>query len=270
MLLVEKHIINKTHKQYKVVDGLCFLSKNLYNYANYVIKKHYEETGHFLRYREVEKQLKETNQVDYRSLPNNSSQQILMLLDRNWKSFFSLMKLFKKDKTKLNGCPKIPKFKHKVKGRNIVLFTYVQMQIKNGYINFPKKANLLPLKTKVKKFQQIRIIPQKSCYVIEVIYEKEEKLLVAENNNCVAIDLGINNLMTLTFNNNINPVIINGKSLKSINQYYNKKKAKIQSRLEKNHKRKSSNRLNSLTLKRNNKVNDYIHKSTKKSIRLMY
>jgi len=265
MLLTERHIISKNHRQFKNIDSLCFLSKNLYNYANYLIKQHYKETGHFLRYREIEKQLRENKQIDYVSLPNNSSQQILMLLDKNWKSFFALIKIFKKNKKELSGCPKPPKFKDKVKGRNIVLFTYQQINVKNSFIKFPKKTKLSSLKTNVAKLQQVRVIPQSTCYVIEVIYEEQEQSLVKNNNYC-AIDLGVNNLMTLTFNKNIKPIVINGKPLKSINQYYNKKKGKLQSDLEKNHKRKTSNRINKLTLKRNNKINDYIHKTTKKLV----
>ena len=266
---VEKHIITKSHKQFKQIDELALLSKNLYNSTLYYIKNKYLETGSYPRYNEIERHFKDIHQENYYDLPNHTSQQIMMIVDRNIKSFFALLKMFKKDKKSLNGCPKFPKYKHKTKGRNILVFTEYQIRIKNGYLWFPKKTLLKPIKTNITKdICQVRIIPQLSCYTIEVVYNKKEKLL-KQNNNKASIDLGINNLASLTFNNSTNSYIINGKPLKSINQFYNKSKANIQSLLETKHKVKSSNRLSRLHFKRNNKVNDYIHKSSKKVVDLL-
>jgi len=190
-----------------------------------------------------------------------------MLIDKNIKSFFALIKKWKANKKSLNGCPEFPHYKHKTKGRNIVIFTSNQFSLKkDGMIYFPKKSNLKPLKTNIREdIKQVRIIPQTSCYVIEVVYEVENIDLIT-NDNKAAIDLGVNNLATLTFNNNHKSIIINGKPLKSMNQYYNKKQAKIKSELELRHKRKSSKKLIQLHHKRNNKITDYLHKASRKII----
>jgi len=263
MKLVERHIITKNDKRWKSLDDLCLLSKNLYNSALYYIKNKKEETGKFIRYNDLEREFKTTNQKDYRNLPNGSSQQILMLVDKNLISYFKLLRKWKQNKKSLNGCPQFPHYKDKIKGRNIVVFTNSQIRVlKNGYINFPKITNMKHLKTNVKLLKQVRIIPQSSCYVIEVVYEKQEKEKMI-NNNYLSIDLGLNNLMTCYDTKNNKSFIINGKPLKSINQYYNKKKVEIQSKLMKNHNKYSSNRLNNLILKRNNKINDYLHKSSR-------
>ncbi len=265
MILVEQHNISKHHQSWKQIDALCFLSKNLYNQALYEIKQHYLLTGKTLRYHAIEKILKNKEEQfnDYRKLNSQVSQQILLLLDHNIKSFFALIKKYKKDKTSLNGCPKFPKYKDKLKGRNILIFSGFNTKIlKNGFVHFPKKTNLQPIKTNITtKIKEVRIIPKSGNYTIEVVYEVPEKELIT-NNNYSAIDLGINNLATLTFNNN-NAIIINGKPLKSINQYYNKHKAKIQCSLEKNHKKKTSKKLTNFTTKRNNKIKDYLHKSSR-------
>ncbi len=269
MKQVEKHIISKSHKQFKQIDYLCFLSKNLYNSTLYYVKNTFETTHKYPRYNEIEKVFRESKQENYVALPNNTSQQIMMLMDKNIKSFFTLLKMFKKDKGSLSGCPKFPKYKHKTKGRNILVFTENQFKLKNGYIHFPKKTLLNPIKTNITKdICQVRIIPNSSHYTIEVVYNKKEKV-IKQNNNKASIDLGINNLASLTFNNSKDSYLINGKPLKSINQFYNKTKANIQSLLEINHKVKSSNRLSRLHFKRNNKVNDYIHKSSKKVVDLL-
>jgi len=265
MKLVERHIIYKTHPEWKTIDHLCFLSKNLYNYSVYKIREHFKKTGKFMYYNKIEKELRTTKNENYIILPNNSSQQILLVIDRNFRSFFQALRRWKRNKTNFTGCPKPPKFKHKTKGRNLVIFTINQVKLKDGFIKFPKKTNLKPLKTKVDNINQVRIIPQTSCYVIEVVYEKEE--IKHENLNehlYLGIDLGINNIVSMISNQpGLKPILINGQIIKSYNQYFNKTKAKIQSNLEKNHKRKTSNKLNRLQLKRNNKIDFYLHHVSK-------
>lgn len=264
MKIVERHIISKNHKSFDFIDKLCFLSKNLYNAALYHIKQEYQQSGKMIRYNDLEKIFRLSKQSDYFALPNNSSQQILMLLEKNLKSYFCLLKKYKKSKILLSGCPKFPKYKDKIKGRNIIIFTCNQFRLKDGNIHFPKKSNLLPIKTLIcnNKIQQIRIIPQQSCYVIEVVYQKKEKELI-KNNNKASIDLGLNNLVALSFNNTIQSYLINGRGIKSINQYYNKKKASLQSDLKKRHNKNSSKKIIQLTNKRNNKIKDYLHKSSR-------
>ena len=269
MNVVERHIINKGYKQFKQIDDLAYLSKNLYNSALFYIKSVYNKTGETPNYCDVNRHFNKTKQENYIALPNNTSQQILMILDKNIKSFFALIKKYKSNKSSLNVLPKFPKYKDKTKGRNILVFTSQQFRLKNGYIYFPKMSGLTPIKTNIKKdICQVRIIPNTNCYVIEVVYDKKVKPLI-QNNNKASIDLGINNLASLTFNCSKDSYIINGKPLKSINQFYNKKKALLQSPLELNHARKSSNRLNKLFYDRNNRVNDYIHKSSRKLVNLL-
>ena len=262
MKQVERHIIKKTNPIWKSLDNMAFFSKNLYNSALYYIRKHKEETGKFIRYNDLDREFRQSGQKDYRLLPSGTSQQNLMLIDKSLTSYFKLLSMWKKNNKSLSGCPRFPKYKDKIKGRNIIVFTYAQVQVKDGYIKFPKKSMIEPIKTNVKSLKQVRIIPQASCYVIEIVYEKQEKQ-IKNNDNYLSIDLGLNNLMTCYDTKNNKAFIVNGKPVKSTNQYYNKKKTTIQSNLIKNHNKYTSNRLNNLTLKRNNKVIDYLHKSTR-------
>ena len=269
MRLVEKHIVKQNNTEWKTIDHLCFLSKNLYNYSVYLIRKQFETDGKFLNYNTLEKELRTTKNENYVNLPNNSSQQILMVIEKNYISFFRALRVWKRNKTKFKGCPKPPNFKHKTKGRNLVIFSYSQVHIdEDGFIKFPKKTGLKPLKTKIggsNKLKQVRIIPQSSCYVIEVIYEKE----ITKNENLnkdlfLSIDLGVNNIASLTSNQpGFKPFLINGRIVKSINQYYNKKKVQIQSSLKKNHNKNWSKRLGKLQLKRNCKIDYYLHHVSK-------
>ncbi len=263
MLIVEKHIIDKNHKQWKTIDNLCLLSKNLYNRALFLINEHYEKECKFLRYSKLDKYIRETDKELYCALPNNTSQRIIIKLDQNFLNFFAALRSWKKDKSKFLGCPRPPKYKEK-NGRNLLIFTTRQAKIKEGYIHFPKRTGLQPIKTNVKKLCLVEIVPQASCYIVSIMYEKEILDHKLNKDNYLGVDLGINNLATITSNQpGLSPILVNGRILKSINSYYNKKKAKLQSSLEKNHKKKTSNRIKKLALKRNNKIEYYMHHVSK-------
>ena len=136
------------------------------------------------------------------------------------------------------------------------------MLFRSNYLKFPKTK--LKLKTNItNKLKQVRIIPKGSIYVIEVVYEKEINPIIKENDNILGIDLGLNNFVTLSNNIGLNPIIINGKVIKSYNQYYNKKLAYYKSILKKQNGLDWSKRLEKLTIKRNNKIKDFIHKTSR-------
>ena len=137
-----------------------------------------------------------------------------------------------------------------------------KIRLINGFMYFPKKANLQPIKTKQTNIKQVRIIPEATCYVIEVVYKKEvQKDGNLKDDLYLGIDIGLNNLVTATSNSiGVYPFIINGRPLKSINQYYNKMKAVYQSYVG---GRGISNRINKLTHKRNNIVSNYLHHTSR-------
>lgn len=255
MILVEKHIINSKHKFYEECDNLCFLSKNLYNKGLYNVRQHYFLCKKYLYYVDNFHLIKKDQ--CYKDLPAKVSNQILILIDKNFKSFFELLKIGER--------PNIPKYIDK-DGRYLV--KYEKNAI--GLRYFKKTGELLlsktniSIKTKITDWnliKEVRIIPKNNHYVIEVVYEKQEK--INKGNIIASIDSGLNNLSTITFNDGRTPFIINGRPLKSINQFFNKKKSRLQSELEIKQKRKTSKNLIKLTNKRNNKINDYLHKASR-------
>ena len=254
MKLVEQHIIKFNNVLYKDLDNLCFLSKNLYNQALYRIRQQFFEDKTFKNYSEVNRELHDENQVDYRALPANTSQETLKLVNQNYSSFFkSLQKGIKSTR--------IPGYLDKTKGRQIVVYNHMTLPsnlLEKGIIKLPKSN--IQFRTKQKKINQVRIVPKNNYIVLEVIYESSIKELLKDNKRYMSIDLGIDNLASCSSNAS-KSFIINGKPVKSINQYYNKKKAKLQTELELKNKKKTSNQLKNLTLKRNNKIKDYFHKA---------
>lgn len=261
---VERHTINKNHKTWRCFDEYCFKSKNVYNLANYTQRQLFIEGQKILKYGDLSKKLKHTEA--FKNLGSNSAQMTLKMVCQNWKSFFMAIKDYSKNPNKYLGKPKLPKYKDK-NGRYIFIMTNMQTHIIDGYLYFAfkplKHLNNL-FKTNITgKLMQTRIIPKGSCYVLEIVYEVEIPELKEQNNRIVGIDLGVNNFATLTNNVGVQPIVINGKGIKSINQYYNKKKSKLQSDLKKRHNRNWSNKLNKLQFKRDNKIEYFLHCASK-------
>ncbi len=261
MQLVERHIINKTHAFYKECDRLCLLSKNLFNYANYLIRQSFIFEGKYLNYNAIQKLCQ--GHQDYTALPAKVSQQTLIRLHECWLSFFEACKQYGKQSERLLGRTKLPQYKHKTEGRFVVTYSsqaVSQQWMKKGVVHL-SGTNIF-LTTQIKEIKQVRIVTKLWHYVIEVVHEVEVPKIQFMDGTIAGIDIGVNNLAAVTSNaKGFNPLIVNGKPLKSINAYYNKKKAKLQSKLEA--EKQTSNRIKRLTHKRNCKVDNYLHNASR-------
>ena len=256
MQRVERHILAGT----PALDDLTFRAKNLYNAANYHVRQTFIFTGLMPSEYDISTFFAFIDDPDYRALPAQNSQQVIKTLFSNWKGYFASMREWRKNKEKFTGMPKMPKYKKK-DGRFTATFTNQQVKVKDGYLHFPKAVNLQPIKTSVSKPKQVRIKPESTCFVVEIVYEKEAQQAEVLPDSFLSIDLGLNNLATSYNNVGLDPFIVNGKPLKSINAWWNKKKAKLQSQLCKGVY--GSKRIERLTHRRNQKVNDYIHKTSR-------
>ena len=268
MQLVEKHIINKNNKNFEECDSLAFKTKNLYNLCLYTIRQAYIKDKVNLLY-ELHNLMKNTEA--YKELPAKVASTVLLMVQQNFKSFFKANAEFYNNPTKFKGRPRIPKYLDKEKGRFVVSYTNqaISKKVFKQHNKIKLSLSNIEFKTKITNFNQIncvRIIPRIDFYVIEVVYTITNIIPMIDNNRYMSIDLGVNNLATLTNNVGINPMIINGKPLKSINQFYNKELSHYQSINEKLNKIKSSKKTRKLTNKRTNKVDNYLHKASKKII----
>ncbi|WP_293149926.1 MULTISPECIES: transposase [unclassified Microcoleus] len=262
MQLAERHIIKSTEHRFAQIDELAFKSKNLYNAANYVIRQSFVYGWSYINYNEMNRLMK--SHQAYKALPAKVSQQILMILDKNWKSFFEAVKAYKTDPSKFTGSPKLPKYKDKVKGRNILVYTIQAIsstQLKKGIIKLSGTEILIKTKVNPARICQVRLVPKYDSYAIEVIYDKSESTL-DDDKFVASIDLGLDNLVALTSNQpGFTPLLINGRPLKSINQFYNKRKARLQTQLKGS--RKSSPRIQRLTRCRHQKIDNYLHHTSR-------
>lgn len=254
MRQVERIYYNK--KEHKVLDVLCFYSKNLYNLANYYVRQEFINNKKYLNYSNLYPKLKDTE--DFRKLPAQTSQQVLKILDKNWKSFFKSIKDWKINKQKYKSKPNLPGYLHKSKGRFIVKYPFQNLSLKkDSTIKLPK-TNFRFKTTIQKSIKEVRLVPKTNSIILEVVYDKPIIDLNLDKSNIIGIDLGLNNLATFGSNSDqIKPYILNGRIIKSINQYYNKKKAELQSFIN---NKGTSNRILKLTDKRNRKIHDQLHK----------
>lgn len=276
MNLVEKHIISKHSKYYKECDEICLKSKNLYNAANYIVRQEFIKTSNdkkqgilisanYLNYYAINRMLVDDKQFDMYKLPIKVSNQTLMLLDKNWKSFFAAIKKYSKCKNEYSGKPNLPNYLDIKTGRFPAIYelgAISKKRLKCGIVALSKTN--IEISTRKQNIKMVRIIPKLNHYEIEIVYSIEEAKLISDNNRYVSIDLGVNNLATITSNvKEITPVIVSGKPLKSMNQFYNKKLAYHKTILDTRNKKKTSNRVKQLTDKRDFKVNDYLHKASR-------
>ena len=260
MLLVEKQIIRLSNPLYKELDKLCFLSKNLYNSTLYTIRQHYFNTNKYKSYFSIVSDFTKENQVDFRALPAKVSRYTVQLVDQNMKSFFALLKM--KQTNQYDKPVRLPKYLDTKNGRQVVHYNKQSLSFKkDGFVKLSKSD--IEFKTKVPKneIQYLQIVPCGNHIKVMIGYYKTKKKAKVTQTRIASIDIGQNNLMTVT-SNVFHPIIYNGKPVKSVNQFYNKIKAKEQSRLMKENNIYWSKKLGQLTLWRENQICNYFHKVT--------
>ena len=278
----ETHIIKESHPIYNWILEECSRSRNLYNKTLFIYRQAFtgnhdkiEDFKSIIRHEkfissfELVKQMAKLKDEDYYTMTKkNSGTQVVCQVDRTMKSWFASLKAYKKDPSKFRGRPRIPSYKKKDE-LNCLIYTYCDAKLqKDGTINLRRDIKL-PIHTNLKNFQQIRLVPKVGFIQVEIIYNKEVEDNHLDQTRAIGIDLGLNNLMAITSNIGNVSNLVNGRPLKSINQYYNKRKAYLTSLLEKGGL-KSSKRLRKLEMKRFCKIKDYLHKTSRRVVELMY
>ena len=205
----------------------------------------------------------------YKALPAKVAQQVLRLLDKNWESYKEAVKAYDLDPSKFLGHPKLPKYKDKQQGRNILVFT-VQAVSKKGLKRGVIQPSGVPIEiqTAHTNVDQVRIVPRGSHYVLEVVYEQEIQQADVDTTLMASLDLGLNNLVALTSNQvGFVPRLVNGRPIKSINQFYNKRKADLQQAIDPD--TRFTRRMERMTIKRTRRIDHYLHTASKRILDLL-
>jgi putative transposase len=266
MQVVEQHVIGKHDPRYAVIDRAAFASKNLYNASLYEMRQAYIFHSERLSYEEMDKRMK--HHEAYRALPAKVSQQVLRLLAKNWKAYFAALDAYHEDPSQFLGRPGLPGYLDKQQGRSILIYTIQAISktaLKRGEIRPSSLPIMVP--TQQRNVDQVRIVPRKGYYVVEVVYERQTKPAPVDPALMASIDIGVNNLAAVTSNKpGLVPRIVNGRPLKSINQYYNKRKADLQ-QLVKNEQWTA--RMERMTTKRTRRIDHYLHAASKQIMELL-
>lgn len=271
-LTVKQQVKHLSKEEYLTVRELCHAAKNLANEAIYNVRQYYFTEDEFLKYEKNYTLLK--NSTNYKALNSNMAQQILKEVDGSFKSFFGLLKLARQGKYAFRDC-KLPHYLPK-DGYATLVIGFVRLNgnklilpFSNSFKKTHKAVEItIPPVLLDKKVKEIRIIPKADARFFEIQYTYEAECIQRNlnKNNALAMDLGINNLVTAVSSNG-RSFIIDGRKLKSINQWFNKENARLQSIKDKQHfGKKPTNRQKAITRDRNNKVNDYMSKVARKVI----
>ena len=257
MILGEKHILPYN----KELDELTFKTKNLYNKANYIIRQEFIENGKYLSKFDMFTICKDIE--EYKNIKSaRIARGVLRILDANWISFFSCIKKWKENKSLFKGRPNLPNYLNKNSRFTAIFFgSAILVKNKKGEIGLTQTSIRVKPKTSG-KIIEIQLVPLKNKkFKLCILYDYKEEELKKDNQRYCSIDLSVNNLMTLTSNVGLKPLIVNGRPLKSMNQYYNKKLSKYQSELPKGVFK--SLKIDKLTIKRKLKIEDYLHNTSK-------
>ena len=263
MQLVERTIINERDPRYAAIDTAAFASKNLWNAANYLVRQSFIHEHVYLDNVKVYHLIK--SHEAYKALPAKVSNQVLIQLHKAWVAFFEAMEAWRQDPSKFLGRPKLPGYKDKVKGRNLLVYekgAISKRALKRGKLAPSGLGIEVP--TAQEGVKQARIVPRIGFYVVEVVYEQAVKQAEVNPEYYAGIDIGMHILAALTSNKpNFQSVIINGRPLKSVNQFYNKRRAQLQKKLGKTG---TTKRMERLTNTRNRRIDHYMHSASKRII----
>ncbi len=268
-LTVKQQTKHLSKEDYKSIKELCHIAKNLTNEAIYNVRQYYFTEDKFLKYEKKYTLLKSS--PNYKKLNSNMAQQILKEVDGSLKSFFVLIKLAKQGKYSFKDC-KLPRYLPK-DGYTTLVIGFVRLNgnklilpFSNNFKKTHKVVEItIPPVLLDKKVKEIRILPKANAryFEIQYIYETECIQRNLNTQNALALDLGVNNLVTAVSSTG-KSFIVDGRKLKSINQWFNKENARLQSIKDKQHfGKKPTSRQKAIARDCNNKVNDYMNKAAR-------
>jgi putative transposase len=266
MQLVEQHVVPTTDPRFAAIDAAAFAAKNLYNAANFLVRQSFIHEGVYLTYAEVFHRIKEHEA--YSALPRKVSNDVLRLLDKNWRAFVAALAAWQADPLQFLGRPKLPGYKAKHSGRTILIYDLQALStpgLRRGEV-IPSQLGIT-IPTKQTTINQVCIVPRKGYYVVEVVYECEPVPAAVNPALHAGVDLGLTNLATIASDKaGFVPRIVNGRPAKSINQFYNKRKAELQRQL--GHPG-TTTQMERLTAHRTRQIDHYLHTASRRIIDLL-
>src|SRR5215472_15320706 len=266
MRLVERHVIKRADPRFRVIDRAAFASKNLYNKALYATRQAFFEDGSSPSYPTLYHAMK--GEPEYAAVPRKVAQWVLKQVCVAWESYREALAAWERDASKFVDRARIPRYKPKQQGRNLLVYTKQALSVPalRSHLICPSGLDIT-VQTQQSAVQHVRIIPRIGFYVVEVIYEQEPVQAQVDPARHAGVDIGLNNLAMLTSDKpGFVPRFVNGRPVKSINQFYNKRRAELQRLLG---TVGTSRRLERITTKRARRIDWYLHTASRRIIDLL-
>jgi putative transposase len=263
--LAERHVIKRGDVRFASIDAAAFASKNLYNKALYATRQAFFRDGAVPSYPALYYQMK--GEPEYTALPRKVAQWVLKQVCLAWESYRKALAAYATVPSAFLGKPRLPRYLDK-QGRNLLVYTTQALSRPGLQLGRIRPSSLgIEVPTRQTHVVQVRIIPRGGFYIVEVIHERTPIPTPVNPELYAGVDLGLNNLALLTSNKaGFIPQLVNGRPVKSINQYYNKRRAKLQSVLG---HRRSSQRLERLTTRRTRRIDHYLHAASRRIVDLL-
>jgi putative transposase len=263
----QQNLINPGDNLKAILEFICSESHKLTNCGIYYARQLYSKTGKLIGKYDLEKEYK-TNK-HYQVLHSQAAQQILRSVAESFKSFKELDKKY--SKSELHFKPRLPNYR---KGAGYALVTYPKQALRlvGDSIKIPLGTTVkrwfqldsftikMPSNLQFENIKELRILPRNQCFYAEFVYEKESTCANCVNpNNALAIDPGINNWLSCVTNVGAS-FIIDGRKVKSLNQWYNKRVANLKEGKPQGY---WDDQLANITEKRNRQMRDAVNKAAK-------
>jgi putative transposase len=263
MQLVEQHRIDRHDPRFAQIDAAAFASKNLYNSALYLIRQQCMEEETVLTYGELDKLMQLTEQ--YNALPAKVAQRVLKQVCLAWKSYLVACAAWRADPARFLGHPKLPKYLDK-QGHNVLTYTERAISHAPRHRGYVVPSGLaIRVATQQTAIDQVRIVPHATHYTVEVIDAREIAPANGDPAWVAGVELGVNNLAAIASNQpGFVPLLVNGRPLKALNQWYNKRRAYLQSKLPAG--QFTSRQLETLTDKRKRQIDSFLHVASRRIV----
>lgn len=258
-------------EDYKWLKELCGLSACIYNTALYNVRQRYFKDGKYLRYEENYYSVKDLD--IYKRLGASMSQQAMRQVDTAFSTFFSLVKLYghgSNNDVQVNIPAYLPK------GSLYPIYMNIFTIREDGMLLVPMSIPLrketthrilirVPSKIRNRNIKMVTIVPKCNGRWFEARYAMDSPdadVTPLNNRKALSIDLGVNNFATCATSEG-DAFIIDGRKIKSYNQWFNKELARLSAIKNRQHIVQFTKQQHQICRKRANRMHDFIHCSAK-------
>ena len=229
----QQQLIHTDSETEAVLEFICSEANKLTNCAIYYCRQIFFKAHKYVSNYGLDEIMKDN--LHFKALRSAVAQQACHKVSESFKSYRKLAKLYREGK--LENKPKLPKYRKKG-GLTVVSYPARWIKLKDNQIKFTLGKQVkawfgvdsftlpMPSNLNFKDIKEVRILPRNRCFYVEFVYKQKESKSNLNQSNVLGLDPGLGNLLTAVSTTG-KSFIIDGKKIKSINQWYNKRVAAL-------------------------------------------